>query len=103
MATIFRAVHEQTGRAVAIKLPLPGAERHFRREFEILRRLNHPGVVRVLDGTGCGRLAMVMEWAEGRSLRQILSNTGTLAPEAAVRIALALSPTFTAAALCTAI
>jgi eukaryotic-like serine/threonine-protein kinase len=91
MATIFRAVDEQTGRAVAIKVPLPGTERHFRRELEILRRLNHPGVVRVLDSSGCGRPCIVMEWAQGRSLRQILSDTGTLAPEAAVRIALAIS------------
>ena len=91
MATIFRGVHEQTGQAVAIKVPLPGAERHCRRELEILRRLNDPGVVRVLDSSECGRPCIVMEWVEGRSLRQILSHTGALAPEAAVRIALALS------------
>ncbi len=91
MATIFRGVHEQTGRAVAIKVPLPGAERHCRRELEILRRLDNPGVVRILDSSECGRLSMVMEWVEGRPLRQILSDAGRLAPEEAVRIALAVS------------
>jgi len=90
MATVFRAIHEQTGRAVAIKAPQPGAERHFRRELEILRRLNHPGVVKVFDSRECGRPCIVMEWAEGRSLRHILSDAGTLAPEAAVGIALAV-------------
>jgi serine/threonine-protein kinase len=91
MATLFRAVDEQTGREVAIKVPLPGAERHVRRELEILRRLDHPGVVKVLDSSESGRPCIVMEWAQGRSLRQILSEAGTLAPEEAVRIALAVS------------
>src|SRR5271169_4928385 len=86
MATILRAVHEQTGRMVAIKVPLPGAERHLQRELEILRRLNHPGVVRILDSSGCGQPCIVMEWVEGRSLRRILSDSGKLAPEEAVRI-----------------
>jgi eukaryotic-like serine/threonine-protein kinase len=88
MATVFRGVHEQTGRAVAIKVPHPGEERHFRRELEILRRLDHPGIVKVLDNRECGRLCMVMEWAEGRSLRRILTDAGALDPEAAVRIVL---------------
>jgi serine/threonine-protein kinase len=90
MATIFRGVQEQTGRAVAIKVPHPGAERPLRHEFEILRRLNHPGVVKVFDSRECGRPCLVMEWAEGQSLRKILSDAGALAPEAAVRIALAV-------------
>ena len=91
MATIFRGVHERTGRAVAIKVPLPGAERHLLRELEISRRLHHPGVVQVLDNSECGRPCIVMEWAEGRSLRRILTDAGTLTPEAAVRIAVAVS------------
>jgi len=96
MATIFRATHEPTGRTVAVKVPHPEVERdpalvrHFLREFEIGRRLNHPGVVKYLDSGECGRLCIVMEWAEGRSLRQILSDAGRLAPESAVRIAMAV-------------
>jgi len=91
MATILRGVDERTGRVVAIKVPHPGAERHIRREFEILRRLSHPGVVRIVDSGECGRLCIVMEWAEGRSLRRILSDAGRLEPEQAVGIAVALA------------
>jgi serine/threonine-protein kinase len=94
MASIFRGTDLRTGRPVAIKIPHPEMESdplffdRFRREEEIGRMLDHPGVMKVLPGDGRSQLYMVMEWVDGRLLRQILNEQGKLPPERAVRIAL---------------
>lgn len=94
MATVFRAIDSRSGREAALKIPHLHAESdpvffaRFQRELEIGRRLDHPGVIKVLDGGNCGRLYMAMEWAEGRTLRQILSEEGQLPCERAIRIVL---------------
>src|SRR5438477_10083014 len=78
MASIFRGTDMRTGRPVAIKIPHPEMESdpiffdRFRREEEIGRTLDHPGVMKVLDNDDRSQLYMVMEWVEGRLLRQIL-------------------------------
>lgn len=95
MATIFRATDLRTGRQVAIKVPHLEAEsdltffERFRREQEIGQRLAHPGIVRVFsdDEGSRSRVYMVMEWAEGKLLRQVLSEQGKLPSDRAVRIA----------------
>src|SRR6202167_2900660 len=78
MATIFRATDQRTGRQVAIKVPHPEVESdpalfdRFRREEAIGRRLDHPGVMKVLPEEGRDQLYMVMEWVDGKLLRQLL-------------------------------
>src|SRR5579872_786391 len=95
MASVYRATDLETAASVAIKIPHPEAEcdaqffERFQREAEIGRELDHPGVVKVLPDGRQSRVYMAMEWAEGRLLREILHSEGTLAPERAVRIALA--------------
>ena len=96
MSTIFRGTDLSDGRAVAIKVPHPQMEAdpvlfdRFNREEEIGKKLDHPGVVKVLDGEARSRRYMVLEWVDGRLLRQILNEEKKLSPERAIRITLAL-------------
>jgi serine/threonine-protein kinase len=96
MASIFRATDIHTGRSVAIKIPHPEMESdpvffdRFHREEEIGKELDHPGVMKVLGDDDRSRVYMVMEWVEGRLLRQILIESKKLSPERAVRITLGI-------------
>ncbi|HUA01457.1 MAG TPA: serine/threonine-protein kinase [Candidatus Aquilonibacter sp.] len=97
MASLFRGTDVRSGRNVAIKVPHPEYEMdvlffdRFRREAEIGRRLDHPGVVKVLPEEQDGRVCMVMEWVEGRPLREILDEEKKLSPERAERIVIRIS------------
>jgi serine/threonine-protein kinase len=62
----------------------------FKREEEIGTKLDHPGVVKVLNHEDRSRRYMVLEWVDGRLLRQILNEAKKLPPERAIRIALGL-------------
>ena len=92
MASIFRATDTRDGRIVALKIPHPDLEAdpilfdRFEREGGIGEKLNHPMVMRVFGGEKRSRVYMVMEWCEGRLLRQILDE-GRIPQEHAIRIA----------------
>jgi serine/threonine-protein kinase len=96
MATIFRAVDMRDGRTVAIKVPHPEAEcdpvffDRFQREILIGRKLDHPGAVKTLNNGDGSRLYMVMEWVDGRLLRQVMADEGRFSIERSLRIALAI-------------
>ncbi len=96
MSTLFRATDELTGERVAIKVPEPQMEAdviyfgRFQREQEIGQRLSHPGVIRVLSDNHRSRLYMVMEWVDGRPLREILHEQGKLPTDRAIRIAVGI-------------
>ena len=93
MASIFRGTDTRTGQAVAVKVPHPEMEcdpvffDRFRREEEIGQEMNHPGVVKVLTDDRRSRVYMVMEWVDGKLLREVLSAHRKLSAERAVRIA----------------
>jgi eukaryotic-like serine/threonine-protein kinase len=93
MASIFRATDIRDNRAVALKIPHPDMEAdpilfdRFQREGAIGEKLNHPMVMRVYGGEKRSRVYMVMEWCEGRLLREILSH-GRITHERAIRIAI---------------
>ena len=95
MATIYRAVDVRDNRVVALKIPHPDMEAdpvlydRFQRESDIGEKLNHPRIMRVFGGEQRSRVYMVMEWCEGRLLRDIL-NESRIAPDRAVRITLAV-------------
>lgn len=95
MATIYRAVDMRDQRTVALKIPHPDMEAdpilfdRFQREAAIGEKLNHPSIMRVFGGEPRSRVYMVMEWCDGRLLRQIL-NEGRIAPDRALRIAVAV-------------
>lgn len=94
MGTLFRATDLRTGRSVALKLPHVEMEadpillERFRREEEIGRELDHPGIVKTFDGEERSRLYMVLEWINGRLLRTILNEEGKLPVERAVALTL---------------
>lgn len=96
MASIFRALDLSNGNTVAIKVPHPEMEcdplfyDRFHREAEIGRKLDHPGVVKILPDEDQSRVYMAMEWVEGRPLREILDGQKTLPMDRAVRIALGI-------------
>lgn len=78
-AEVFLAVDTRDGRQVVLKLAReelfgdPGLFQRYRREAEIARRLDHPGVQRALDD-GASRSVpyLVLEYVEGDSLRKRL-------------------------------
>lgn len=93
MTTIYRATEFETGRLVAIKIPHPELEcdptfySRFQREIAISKKLRHPGVVETFDSSDMNQLCIVMEWIEGKFLREIISKEGKLSVERATRIA----------------
>ena len=95
MASIFRAVDTRDNRVVALKIPHPDMEAdpilfdRFQREAAIGEKLNHPMVMRVYGGEKRSRIYMVMEWCDGRLLRQILEE-GKLSQDRAIRIAISV-------------
>ena len=93
MVSIFRGTGRTTGTAVAIKVPHPEMEcdpeffARFPREEEIGQEMDHPGVMKVMRNPQRSRGYMVMEWLDGRLLRQILTPPARLARDRAVRLA----------------
>ncbi len=84
MASVYKARHVAFGEVVALKLVgtrLSGDAdflKRFRNEAVITRRLQHPNAVRVedLDATEDGRPFIVMEYVDGRSLRELVRSEG---------------------------
>ncbi len=96
MASVFRAHDTRTQQQVAIKIPHPEVEsdpalwERFEREQEIGARIDHPGVMKVLPNPGHSSVYMVMEWIDGRLLRQIMNEQRPLPPERAARLVAAI-------------
>ena len=95
-ASIFRGVDLKNGTVVAIKVPHVELEldpvfyERFRREQEIGQKLNHPGVMKVLPSEHHSRDYIVMEWIDGRPLRDILAEQGKLPQDRATHIAIGI-------------
>jgi eukaryotic-like serine/threonine-protein kinase len=96
MASIYRGTDLESGRPVAIKIPHPEVEAdplfydRFKREEEIGKKLDHPGVMKVYADDDRSRVYMVMEWVDGRLLRQILIEQKKLPIDRAIRITLGI-------------
>jgi tetratricopeptide (TPR) repeat protein len=100
MGVVFRARDQRDGREVALKVQLPlgdGARARramwrFHTEATVLRRLQHPNLVPVLDaGEAPQGSYLAMELVEGKSLGQALEANGPFAPREAARIARSLA------------
>src|SRR5215472_6702905 len=97
MATVWRATDQMLGREVAVKILSPqyaadpGFLARFEREARLAARLSHPRLVTVFDcGTDRGAAFIVMELVRGRTVRQVLDQSGLLPPGEAVAIAAAV-------------
>ena len=97
MATVWRARDEVLGREVAVKVLSPqyaadpGFLARFEREARHAARLSHPRLVTVFDsGVDETTPFIVMELVAGRTLRQVLDETGMLPAGQAVGIAAAV-------------
>ena len=92
MARIYRAKDLRDGRLVGIKVPHFEVEAdpllfdRFKREEEIGKRLDHPGVMKAFENEGRSRVYMVMEWIDGRLLRRVLNGEKKPSTERAVHL-----------------
>ncbi len=92
MASVFKAVNLDTNEPVAIKVPHPEMEAdpvlfdRFKREAEIGEKLDHPGVMKVYGVKHRSGIYMVMEWLEGKLLRNIIHEQKILPPERAIKL-----------------
>ncbi|HLK38694.1 MAG TPA: serine/threonine-protein kinase [Polyangiaceae bacterium] len=93
MASIFKAIDHSSGAIVALKVPHLHYEsdiafyQRFEREEKIGQKLSHPNVVRVLKPEKKSRMYLVMEFAEGRSLRAIMKERKRVPVDEAIALA----------------
>ena len=96
MSVLYKATDLDSGRKLAIKVPNPEMEadpvllERFKREEEIGRQLDHPGIVKTFNDEQRSRLYMVIEWVDGRLLRNILNEEKKLPIERAIQITLGI-------------
>jgi tRNA A-37 threonylcarbamoyl transferase component Bud32 len=88
MGAVFKAWDVRLERAVAIKVVRadvisdPDSRVRFRRESQIVARLQHPSIVTVFDYGNFtdGSAFLVMEFVPGEDLRRLLKREGALSP-----------------------
>ncbi len=103
MGIVYRGHDRQTDRPVAIKTLLddvmdwqPDALERFAREAELLRQLNHPNIVQVLATIEQdGHTYIVMEYADGGSLAELLKREHPLPIDRVLSIALDVADAMT--------
>ncbi|MFN8034733.1 MAG: Stk1 family PASTA domain-containing Ser/Thr kinase [Acidimicrobiia bacterium] len=93
MADVYLARDQLLDRAVALKVLFsefardPSFVERFRREAQAAANLNHPNIVGIYDwGEEDGTYFIVMEYVEGRSLRDVLRSEGLLPARQAAEI-----------------
>ena len=97
MADVYRARDNLLGRTVAVKILHPQYAKdevfiaRFRQEAQAAANLNQPNIVNVYDwGIENSIYYLVMEYVEGRDLKDIIQQGGPLLPERAVEIAMSI-------------
>lgn len=97
--TVYLAKHQELGSRFAAKIlsaELCQNMRHierFKLESHMLARLEHPGIVKVIDCGLSPRPFIIMELAQGKLLSQTLSEKGRLSEREALEIAKKLAET----------
>ncbi len=93
MADVYKAFHRELSIHRAIKFIRPefvtsdDFRARFQQEAQGVARLRHPNIVQIHDfGVSDGDFYMVMEFLEGRTLKELLRSGGRLTPSAAVDI-----------------
>jgi eukaryotic-like serine/threonine-protein kinase len=93
MAEVFEGRDRLLARRVAVKILLPQFARdpaflaRFRREAQAAASLSHPNIVGIFDSGAEGETHfIIMEYVDGRSLRDVLRDSGPLQPQRAAEI-----------------
>ncbi|MEA2931298.1 MAG: eukaryotic-like serine/threonine-protein kinase [Actinomycetota bacterium] len=93
MAEVYLARDLLLDRPVALKVLFPEFSRdpsfveRFRREARAAANLNHPGIVSIYDwGSDAGTYFIVMEYIDGRTLREVIRAEGPLLAHRAAEI-----------------
>jgi hypothetical protein len=104
MGQVFRVTDLSTGQPLALKVlrPVDGDDsdrvRRFQREIQILTRIHHPAVVRILDsGESPAGLFFVTELVEGEDLKLSIRRRGPFPPAEAAALGATLAEALAAA------
>lgn len=91
-ARVYRAVHKQTGRVVAVKVlrkrfrESTESTEQFLREGQVGIQLRHPSIVPIFEVNSIPSPYLVMEFVEGRNLREFTRVRKKLEPLEALRL-----------------
>ncbi|MBQ9408124.1 MAG: protein kinase [Clostridia bacterium] len=95
MSEVYKAIDEKRGKVVAIKVLKEEYQKNadfikrFRHEASAAAKVSHPNIVKLYNVGNDGDLQyLVMEYIEGRTLKQVIEEEGRLKSERAVRYAL---------------
>lgn len=95
MAIVYRAFDLKEHQTVALKVLRaeyeddPEYQERFKREAEVCGRLNHPNVVNMIDFGRVGGVSYIaIEYVDGETLKELITRSGQIEQEQAVRYAL---------------
>lgn len=92
---VYRAMQDNLGREIALKVLLPDVVNNnadyveqFRQEALLTSQLRHPNTITIFDygQTETGLLFLVMEWLDGKTLTDVLKDEGALSYDRCVHI-----------------
>ena len=92
---VYRALQDNLGRDIALKVLLPDVVSNnadyveqFRQEALLTSQLRHPNTITIFDygQTETGLLFLVMEWLDGKTLTEVLKNEGALSYDRCLHI-----------------
>ncbi len=88
MGVVYRAVHLQSGKVVAIKILLQDSFKdRFVNEAKVQSELKHPNIVEMYELTQIeDKPCIIMEYVQGYDLDKLIINKGALNPDFAMRI-----------------
>lgn len=95
MAIVYRAFDLRSHQTVALKVLReeyeddPEYKERFKREGEVCHKLSHPNVVNLIDAGVSGGVSFIaLEYVDGRTLKEIITESGRIEQGQAVRYAL---------------
>ncbi len=95
MGTVYRALDTRLLITVAIKVLHQSSAQalvRFQQEARALSALQHDGIVKIYDFFACEEeVLLIMEFVDGKTVRQILDEQGVFETEDAIKIALEVS------------
>ncbi len=93
MAIVYRALDLRTGHSVAVKLLRPDLAQNmeyvnrFQREAQAASKMTHHNIVNLLDvGMDGESRYLVMEFVQGKTLKQLIQENGRIPPDTAISI-----------------